>query len=75
MSGFVVDVEALKDRLESHWESAEQVLRQCDDVHVISGVLKLYFRLLPVPLISFDAYPQMISSLSKFDLENGFRFK
>jgi hypothetical protein len=66
VSGFVDDVEALKDRLESHWENADQVLRESDDVHVITGLLKLYFRLLPIPLITFDAYPNLMSCMSKF---------
>lgn len=65
VSGFVDDVESLKDRLESSWETADQVLRETEDIHVITGVLKLYFRLLPVPLVSFDAYPHLIACLSK----------
>lgn len=56
----------LKDKLELSWTTAEQVLKECDDVHVITGVLKLYFRLLPIPLISFTAYPHLIEAISKF---------
>ena len=37
---------------------------------LITGVLKLYLRLLPIPLISYDAYPHLIDAISKFiDLE------
>ena len=42
--------------------------RPFDDVHVLSGTLKLYFRELPEPLIPFDAYDQFIDAISKYDL-------
>lgn len=63
--GFADDVEALKLRLESESDHADIFLRQCDDVHVITGVLKMYFRVLPVPLITFDTYPLFMSAISK----------
>ena len=66
VSGFADDVEALKLRLESDGESGiESALRNCDDVHVITGVLKMYFRLLPIPLITFDSYPYFMSAVKK----------
>lgn len=65
VSGFADDVEALKIRLESDYEQGENFLKNCDDVHVVTGVLKLYFRLLPVPLITFDAYPHFLAAMSK----------
>ena len=36
-----------------------------DDIHVIAGVLKLYFRLLPIPLIVFQVYPLIMAAASK----------
>lgn len=66
MSGFADDVEALKLRLEAEGEiGIESALRNCDDVHVITGVLKMYFRLLPIPLITFDSYPYFLSAVKK----------
>lgn len=31
-------------------------LESVTDIHALTGALKLYFRELPVPLMSFDAY-------------------
>ena len=36
------------------------------DIHVISGLLKLYFRSLPIPLITFETYGTFISASSKY---------
>ena len=30
------------------------------DIHVISAVVKLFLRELPIPLITFDLYPDLI---------------
>ena len=39
--------------------------RPFDDVHVLSGTLKLYFRELPEPLIPFDSYDDFVNAISK----------
>jgi len=39
------------------------------DVHVIAGLLKLYFRDLPDPLCTFTLYPEWIASTDPVDLE------
>lgn len=36
-----------------------------EDINIITGALKLYFRDLPIPLITYDAYPKFIESASK----------
>ncbi|XP_053209683.1 N-chimaerin-like [Panonychus citri] len=69
VSGLSDDVEAIKVALERDWDKAEQVFKSCDDVHVITGVLKMYLRSLPIPLISFDAYPHFLSALKKNALD------
>ncbi|RWS03686.1 N-chimaerin-like protein, partial [Dinothrombium tinctorium] len=69
VSGFADDVENLKLKLETDLEDSESCLKSCDDVHVITGVLKLYFRLLPIPLITFDAYPYFLSAIKKTTLD------
>ena len=67
VSGFADDVEALKIRLEADGEiAAEFILRVCDDVHVITGVLKMYFRLLPIPVITYDSYPYFMAAVSEY---------
>lgn len=35
-----------------------------EDINIITGALKLYLRDLPVPVISFDAYPRFIEAAS-----------
>lgn len=36
-----------------------------EDINIITGALKLYLRDLPVPIISYDAYPRFIEAASK----------
>lgn len=59
-------IDALRERFEAHWEQADGYLRSVEDVHVITGLLKLYLRLLPLPLITFEAYPMYIEAISKW---------
>lgn len=35
-----------------------------EDINIITGALKLYFRELPIPLITYDAYPRFIETAS-----------
>ena len=37
-----------------------------EDINIITGALKLYLRDLPVPIISYDAYPRFIEAASKY---------
>lgn len=39
-----------------------------EDINTITSVLKLYFRLLPIPLITFDSYRKIIEGMSKLGL-------
>ena len=59
------EIDALRCHFETHWEQADTYLRSVEDVHVITGLLKLYLRLLPIPLITFDAYPDFMEAASK----------
>ena len=36
-----------------------------DDINVIAGLVKAYFRTLPIPVITFDLYDQFIAAVSK----------
>jgi hypothetical protein len=38
---------------------------QYEDINTITGVLKLFFRQLPLPLITFETYSQFIEAASK----------
>ena len=39
-----------------------------DDINTITSLLKLYFRLLPIPLITFDIYFQVIDIVREYTL-------
>uniref|UniRef100_A0A3Q0SCV1 N-chimaerin n=1 Tax=Amphilophus citrinellus TaxID=61819 RepID=A0A3Q0SCV1_AMPCI len=40
-----------------------------EDINIITGALKLYFRELPIPLITYDAYPRFIEAAKITDPE------
>ncbi|XP_054161554.1 N-chimaerin-like [Oppia nitens] len=69
VSGSADEIEILKCRFETDWEQTELYFSCFEDIHVITGVLKLYFRSLPIPLITFDAYPRFIAAINKPNLE------
>ena len=40
-----------------------------DDINIICGTLKQYFRMLPIPVITFELYYRFIDAASKFHLK------
>lgn len=66
VSGFADEIDALKLALDRHGEKTDMSETAYSNVNVIAGTLKLYLRLLPVPLITYHAYPTFIQSTSKF---------
>ena len=38
-----------------------------EDINSITSVLKLYFRLLPLPLVTFDAYRIILDTMSEYN--------
>lgn len=36
------------------------------NIHVVTGALKLYLRILPVPLITFKVHPLLLDATRKF---------
>lgn len=41
-----------------------------ENIHVVASILKMYLRLLPIPLITFDVHPLIIRALGKYRLGN-----
>ncbi|CAG0902732.1 unnamed protein product [Darwinula stevensoni] len=41
------------------------------DIHVVAGLLKLYFRLLPIPLIPYDAYDRILHAIRDEEKDEG----
>lgn len=65
VSGFADEIDALKLALDKDGEKTDMSEVAYGNVNVIAGTLKLYLRLLPVPLVTYQAYPAFINSTSK----------
>lgn len=59
VSGFADEIEALKLAFDKEGEAAD--LSVYSNINVVAGVLKLYLRLLPVPLLTYDAHQHFVS--------------
>lgn len=70
VSGFADEIEALKLALDKDGEKTNLSESAYGNVNVIAGVLKLYLRLLPVSLITFQAYPYFMASTRKLNTDN-----
>lgn len=68
VSGFADEIEALKFALDNHGEKTDMSETAYGNVNVIAGTLKLYLRLLPVPLITFQAYPAFMATTRELNL-------
>ncbi|XP_044740576.1 N-chimaerin [Chrysoperla carnea] len=76
LSGFADEIEALKMALDTDGEHADLSESSYSNINVVAGALKLYLRLLPVPLITFSAHPSMIQATRRKQLPdqlNGIR--
>ncbi|XP_077562028.1 N-chimaerin-like isoform X1 [Haemaphysalis longicornis] len=69
VSGFSDEVEALRMSFEKDGESAPLNASTYEDVHVVAGVLKLFLRLLPIPLITFDSYTKFFDAVKSNKVE------
>lgn len=62
ISGFSELIEDVKLAFDRDGEKADISASVYEDINIITGALKLYFRDLPIPLISYDAYPRFIQA-------------
>lgn len=69
ISGFSESVEEVKSRFDKDGEKTDISVNAYEDINIITGALKLYLRDLPVPVISFDAYPRFIEAAKLTDAE------
>lgn len=65
VSGFNDAIESLRMTIDKDGENADISPKMYEDINVIAGVLKLYFRLLPIPIITFDSYPHFLSAAKR----------
>ncbi|KAK6644343.1 hypothetical protein RUM43_000610 [Polyplax serrata] len=65
VSGFSEEVEALKMAFDKDGEKTKLSTALYDNIHVLTGALKLYLRLLPIPLITYEVHPVIIKALKE----------
>ncbi|XP_075983372.1 rho GTPase activating protein at 5A [Anticarsia gemmatalis] len=61
VSGFADEIEALKLAFDRDGEAAD--LSVYSNINVVAGTLKLYLRLLPVPLITYEVHPKLVLAI------------
>ncbi|XP_018567197.1 beta-chimaerin isoform X1 [Anoplophora glabripennis] len=71
LSGFAEEIDAIKMALDKDGEKADLSVDKYPNINVITGALKLYLRILPVPLITFEVHPLLIDAIQhdKKDLQ------
>ncbi|CAN9497746.1 unnamed protein product [Ophioblennius macclurei] len=69
ISGFTESVEEVKMGFDKDGEKTDISVNAYEDINIITGALKLYLRDLPVPVISYDAYPRFIEAAKLTDAE------
>ncbi|KAG7227596.1 hypothetical protein INR49_005411 [Caranx melampygus] len=69
VSGFSDSVEEVKMAFDKDGEKADISVNAYEDINIITGALKLYLRDLPIPIISYDAYPRFIEAAKLTDPE------
>uniref|UniRef100_A0A8C1DQT3 Chimerin 1 n=1 Tax=Cyprinus carpio carpio TaxID=630221 RepID=A0A8C1DQT3_CYPCA len=67
ISGFSDLIEDVKLAFDRDGEKADISGNVYEDINVITGALKLYFRDLPIPVITYDAYPRFIEAAKLTD--------
>lgn len=67
VSGFSDLIEDVKLSFDRDGEKADISVNTYEDINIITGALKLYFRELPIPVISYDAYPRFIEAAKLTD--------
>lgn len=63
LSGFADEVDAIKMAFDKDGERADLSQEKYPNINVITGALKLYLRLLPIPLITFLVHPLLIEAM------------
>uniref|UniRef100_A0A673ARQ0 Beta-chimaerin n=1 Tax=Sphaeramia orbicularis TaxID=375764 RepID=A0A673ARQ0_9TELE len=69
ISGFSDSVEEVKTAFDKDGEKTDISVNAYEDINIITGALKMYLRELPVPVISYDAYPRFIEAAKLTDPE------
>ncbi|KAM5125749.1 beta-chimaerin-like isoform 2-T2 [Callospermophilus lateralis] len=62
VSGFTEHIEDVKMAFDRDGEKADISANIYPDINIITGALKLYFRELPIPVITYDTYSKFIEA-------------
>uniref|UniRef100_A0A5F8G760 Chimerin 2 n=1 Tax=Monodelphis domestica TaxID=13616 RepID=A0A5F8G760_MONDO len=62
VSGFTEHIEDVKMAFDRDGEKADISAHTYPDINIITGALKLYFRDLPIPVITYDTYARFIDA-------------
>ncbi|XP_062584419.1 N-chimaerin-like isoform X2 [Saccostrea cucullata] len=65
IAGLHDEVESIRMAFDKDGENTVISEAKYDDINSITSVLKLYFRLLPIPLITFEAYKIIIDTMKQ----------
>ncbi|KAH9509786.1 N-chimaerin [Bulinus truncatus] len=68
LAGFHDDIEAVRMAFDKDAENADISINKYEDINTICSALKLYFRLLPIPLITCDVYKRLMEIIKTEDL-------
>ncbi|XP_050298911.1 beta-chimaerin-like [Anthonomus grandis grandis] len=69
LSGFADEIDAIKMAFDKDGEKADLSMEKYPNINVITGALKLYLRILPVPLITFEVHPRLIDAIQHNDMD------
>ncbi|XP_035826820.1 N-chimaerin [Aplysia californica] len=67
LAGFHDDVEALRLAFDKDAENTDVSCNKYEDINTICSALKLYFRLLPIPLITCEVYKKLMEIIKNED--------
>ncbi|XP_024081116.1 beta-chimaerin isoform X1 [Cimex lectularius] len=63
ISGFADEMDNLRMAFERDGENADISANVYDNINVVAGILKQYFRLLPIPLLTYEVHPKLIKAV------------
>uniref|UniRef100_A0A336LRB7 CSON012022 protein n=1 Tax=Culicoides sonorensis TaxID=179676 RepID=A0A336LRB7_CULSO len=65
VSGFADEIEQIKDNLDKEGAAADLSEKTVSNINVVASILKMYLRLLPIPLITYQSYTPLIEASNK----------
>ncbi|GFS11788.1 N-chimaerin-like [Elysia marginata] len=68
LAGFHDDVEGLRIAFDKDADNVDISVNRYEDVNTVCSALKLYFRLLPLPLITCEVYKRLMEIIKNEDL-------